>query len=280
MPSGRAWLASLGPELTRQREAVGALLDFCENSSLVASLSVGCSLGRGAADVLSDVDAAIGVRVPSGSSGAEDVGKVEEEVVALLPRIGNLVDALRQGTGTAERPLFAQFADRLQLDLAVVPEQDIRRGAAAPDFVVLHAAGPCPARTHTRSAYDVGAAQVREWSFQGWVALLDADKYLRRGSVWEAHNRLHEARDRMWALWAAALGAAYPWHGLSQVLDDAPGDLPPGIESTVASLDPADLRSALVAAADVLERCSGRGGTRHGSDDSDVALRPRPARRR
>ena len=40
----------------------------------------------------------------------------------------------------------------------------------------------------------------------------------------------------------------YPWHGLSQVLDHDPGNLPPGIESTVAGLDAADLRRAARAA--------------------------------
>ena len=67
-------------------------------------------------------------------------------------------------------------------------------------------------------------------------ALIDTDKYLRRDSLWEAHSRLHEARHHIWVLWAAAHGALYPWHGLSQVLDHDPGNLPPGIESTVAGL--------------------------------------------
>jgi hypothetical protein len=86
--------------------------------------------------------------------------------------------------------------------------------------------------------------------------LVDADKYLRRGSLWEAHNRLHEARHHIWALWAAAAGALYPWHGLSQVLDHDPGDLPPGIESTVAGLDTADLRRAACASATLLAKVS------------------------
>ena len=45
-------------------------------------------------------------------------------------------------------------------------------------------------------------------------------------------------------MWAAAHGALHPIHGLSQVLDHHPGNLPPGIESTVAGLDAADLRRA------------------------------------
>jgi hypothetical protein len=77
------------------------------------------------------------------------------------------------------------------------------------------------------SAYAVSGEQLREWAFHGWIELLDIDKYLRRGSLWEAHERLHQARHHIWMLWAAVTGALYPWHGLSQVLDDDPGGAPP-----------------------------------------------------
>lgn len=96
MPSDRAWLSSLGPELRRQQEAIAALLDHCEASPSMSSLSVGCSIGRGVGDHLSDVDAAIGVHAPRGSAGAEQVRAVEEAVIALLPRLGRVIDVLRQ----------------------------------------------------------------------------------------------------------------------------------------------------------------------------------------
>jgi len=259
MSSDRAWLSSLSSELKRQREAITALLDLCEASPLVSSLSVGCSIGRGAADALSDVDAAIGVRATRGSAGAREIREVEEAVIALLPRIGTVIDVLRWesvGGDLLIRRAFVQFADRLQLDLAVVAEEQVRRGDAAPDFVAIYWSGSRPTTTHGPSAYEVSSEQVEEWSFLGWRALLDADKYLRRGSLWEAHHRVHEARDLIWKLWAAARNAAYPWHGLSQVLDHEPDVLPAGIEATVAGLDAAVLRRAAVACADVLEECS------------------------
>lgn len=102
--------------------------------------------------------------------------------------------------------------------------------------------------------------------FLGWYALIDADKYLRRGSLWEAHNRLHEARHHIWALWAAAAGALYPSHGLPQALDHDPGNLPPGIESTIAGLDPADLRQAARASAALLTNVSASAAQRHRAD--------------
>ncbi|MFJ3339499.1 hypothetical protein [Streptomyces sp. NPDC086766] len=259
MPSDRDWLSSLGPELERQHETIAALLDLCETSSLVSSFSVGCSIGRGAADALSDVDAAIGVHAARGLEGSAEVHAVEEAVVALLPRVGTVIDVLRQESVTGDfliRRVFAQYDDRLQLDLAVVAEEEVRRGDAAPDFVALYWSGSRPTTTRGPSAYEVSAAQVRDWSFLGWRALLDADKYLRRGSLWEAHQRLHEARSRIWMLWAAACNAPYPWHGLSQILDHDPDVLPKGIEATVAGLDVAALRGALVASAHALDRCS------------------------
>jgi hypothetical protein len=281
---GRAWLAALPEELTAQRRVLTGLFERCEAWPLATSLVVGCSLGRGAADELSDIDAALGVDAPRGDAGAGRVTTMEAAVVAALPELGALVDVLRHPTGPASqhvRRIFAQFADGTQLDLAVVADAEIegrRRAGGAPDFVSLYQA-PASAEPDPRTpadggtpggappdAYAVTGEQVREWAFLGWIALIDMDKYLRRGSLWEAHSRLQESRHRIWALWAAAQGAMYPWHGLSQVLDHDPGDLPPGIESTVAGLDAADLRRAARASAGVLAAASEAAAWRHPAD--------------
>jgi hypothetical protein len=282
--AGRAWLAVLPDELAAQRRVMASLVDRCEAWPLVTSLLVGCSLGRGTADALSDIDAALGVDAPRGEAGAGRVGTVEAMVVAALPELGALVDVLQHRTGPADqwiRGIFAQFADGTQLDLAVVAGAEIetrRRRGGAPDFIPLYQV-PAPqgaaepdARTPASgsapcgeppAAHAVTGEQVREWAFLGWCALIDTDKYLRRGSLWEAHSRLHEARHHIWALWAAAHGALYPWHGLSQVLDHAPQNLPPEIESTVASLDGADLLRAARASTDVLATASKAAARRH-----------------
>jgi hypothetical protein len=254
---------------------------------MVTSLLVGCSLGRGAADALSDVDAALGVDAEPGEAGAARVGIVEAMVVAALPELGPLVDVLTRKSGPADqgvRRIFAQFDDGTQLDLAVVAEAGIearRSSGGAPDFIPLYQAPAAPgsgkpdirgpaagdaARSAPSAAYAVTGDQVREWAFLGWCALIDTDKYLRRGSLWEAHSRLHEARHHIWALWAAARGAMYPWHGLSQVLDQDPGNLPPGIEDTVAGLDAADLRRAARASTGVLAAVSASAAVRHPAD--------------
>lgn len=282
--TGRAWLATLPGELAAQRRVMAGLVDRCEVWPLVRSLLVGCSLGRGAADALSDIDAALGVDAELGPAGADRVATAEAMVAAALPDLGPLVDVLRHRTGTADqgaRRIFAQFGDGTQLDLAVVAQADIeirRRGGGAPDFIPLYqrssqpdsqapdtktlASGARPGG-EPPAAYAVTGDQIREWAFLGWCALIDADKYLRRGSLWEAHSRLHQARHHIWALWAAAHGALYPWHGLSQVLDHDPGNLPPGVEATVAGLDTADLYRAARASTEVLATVSAAAARRH-----------------
>ena len=84
--AGRAWLASLPAELAGQRRVLAGLLDFCEATPLVSSLSVGCSLGRGAADRLSDIDAALGVAASPGDAGAREVLAVEAGIAAAAQR--------------------------------------------------------------------------------------------------------------------------------------------------------------------------------------------------
>jgi hypothetical protein len=282
--AGRAWLAGLPDEFAAQRRVMASLAGRCEAWPLARSLLVGCSLGRGAADALSDIDAALGVDAPRGEAGAGRI-RTAEGLVAALPDLGTLVDVLRHRTGPDSqhvRRIFAQFTDGTQLDLAAVAEAEIevrRRAGGAPDFVPLYRAPPGSGDPGDRmpadgsasgseppAAYAVTGEQVRQWAFHGWCALIDADKYLRRGSPWEAHGRLHEARHHIWALWAAAHGALYPWHGLSQVLDHDPGNLPPGIESTVAGLDAPGLRRAARAAAEVLAMASEAAARRHPAD--------------
>jgi hypothetical protein len=275
--TGHAWIAALPDELAAQRRILTGLADRCETWPLATSLLVGCSLGRGAGDSLSDIDAALGGDAERSEAGTAPVETMAAMVVAALPDLGPLVDVLRHQAGAGEpwkQLIFAQFAHGAQLDLAVVAEEDIRlrrRGGGAPDFIPVYELSAPPASGENPAgepgaAYAVTSDQVREWAFGGWCALIDADKYLRRGSLWEAHNRLGQARHYVWALWAAAVGAMYPWHGLSQVLDHDPGNLPPGIESTVAGLDAADLRRAARASADVLTTVSAAAAKRHPAD--------------
>jgi len=234
---GRAWIARLPDELDGQRSILDRLLSLCEATEGVRWLVVGCSVGRGVGDGLSDLDVAVGVREEGFPAIAADVRRG-------VDRLGDLVDSFQHqlpGVTTTHERIFAQFANRGQVDLVVFPAS-VDAGAI-PNVVVLYdpderivvASEPRPAVT---------PEQAREWAFLGWCALADLGKYLRRQSPWEALARLNEARDQLWRLRAAARDVLTPQYGLTSILDFAPGELPAGMEATVADLDPARLLAA------------------------------------
>lgn len=257
----REWLAALPGELDAQRRIMERLLGLCLAHPAARVFLVGCSIGRGAADALSDVDCFIGCH-------PEGAGEVIAAVRAGLPEMGELVDALEHPHAGQTR-IVGQFAGCVQLDLVVGPAHQGR----APDEVVLYDPDGLMACDRVVSADIVTAETVREWAFLGWEALADVVKYLRRGSLWEALARLNQTRDRIWALWAAARGARYPAFGLPQVLDRDPGDLPHGIEATVAGLDAPGLRTAAIASSTVLEQVSALAARVHGGTLPDALAR-------
>ncbi|HEU5331136.1 MAG TPA: hypothetical protein VFU73_00180 [Actinocrinis sp.] len=254
-PEGPEWIDALPDELAGQRRIMRALYDYCADDADARWLAVSCSLARGAADRLSDVDAGIG-------AAEGQVGAVTEAVAA-LEGLGDRVDALVMdwrtppgGQGTeGMRRMFVQCTDDAQLDLVVMPAR-IRPGRAPDEVVLLDRDGRLSER-FTPDADRVDGEQLREWAFLGWVALADCAKYLDRGSLWEARAQLAVARHHIWALWAAAKGARYPVFGLSQVLDRDPDDLPGGIDGTVPDGPGIEaLRDATRAAAGVLAAVS------------------------
>jgi hypothetical protein len=233
---GRDWIGQLPAELAGQRAILEGLLDLCEADESIRWLVIGCSLARGAADRLSDLDVAMGVR-------DEEFGPVTAEVRRAVGRLGDLVDSYHHQlpgvTATHER-IFAQYADRCQLDLVVFPASV--RGGSVPGVVVLY--DPGAVLVVADGQRPVTPEQVREWAFRGWCALADLGKYLRRQSPWEALERLQEARSQLWQLAAAAGDVPDPQYGLTSILDFAPGQIPAGMQDTVADLDPARLLSA------------------------------------
>lgn len=205
------------------------LLAACEADERVRWLVVGSSVGRGAADHLSDLDMALGVRDP-------DFDAALPAVRAVVDRLGRLVDSyhhlLPDVTGRHER-VFAQYADRCQLDLVVFPAStDI---GAGPSSVVLYDPDGRIVVSSERSRPTPG--QVREWAFRGWCELADVGKYLRRGSAWEALEQLHAARTSFWRVWAVAYGVPAARYGIKSILDFAPDQIPAEMSATVAGLD-------------------------------------------
>jgi hypothetical protein len=83
------------------------------------------------------------------------------------------------------------------------------------------------------------------------MRLYDLDKYLRRDEIWRAFIQLQEVRNLLLRHHAALAGLPDPELGLVSIRD-YDGTLPPGLEDTVARLDPADIRRAALACAELL----------------------------
>jgi hypothetical protein len=260
---GARWIEELPAGLAAQRDLLRGLLAFSQADPDVKWLVIGCSLARGAGDWLSDIDAAVGV--------------VDEQLPAAFPRARSAVDGLGElvesfhhqlpGLALTHERIFAQYADRSQLDLVVYPATVF--AGSIPDVIVLYdpedllavpaAVAPDAGAPDTGTPVAVPPEQIREWAFLGWCALADLGKYVRRGSAWEALERLHEARAQLWQLWAAAGGVPQPQHGLTSVLDYAAA-LPDGIEETVSGLDVGSLLAAGLRVAELLGEVGGRLG--------------------
>jgi hypothetical protein len=212
------------------------MLAWCQADDRIRWLVIGCSLARGAGDRLSDLDMALGIR-------DADFGAALPHIRRCVADLGDLVESYHHqipSVTTSHERIFAQFADRCQVDLVVFPFSE--PVGSVPHVVILYDPDDLIAVSDNRRPVMPG--QIREWAFRGWCALADAGKYLRRQSPWEALDRLNEARAQLWQLHAAACRVPEPQYGLTSILDYAPGRLPPGIEHTVTDLNPAGLLSA------------------------------------
>jgi hypothetical protein len=240
--TGRAWIDQLPAELDGQKAIMRRLLAVCESDDRISWLMIGCSLGRGNADRLSDLDMALGVR-------DEDFDAAIGDVRAACDGLADLVESYHHqlpGLTVRHERIFAQYADRCQLDLVVFPASyDVSK---APSPVILYDRDNQIVPSDERPP--VTGEQVREWAFRGWCVLADFGKYLRRGSLWEALECLHEARANLWRLLAVAEAVPDARYGVTSILDFAPARVPAGMAGTVAELD----RARLLAAAQRLAR--------------------------
>lgn len=262
------FLDDLAADLPGHAALLGAIRDLCRSDARLRTLEIQCSVARGAGDRYSDLDIGIGV--------ADDAF---DAIIAELPdrlrQLGEAIEVLvHRIPAWGDRPhrrIFVQYADGRQIDLVVVPAQTIR--GRVPGAVVLH---DPDGRMAEPRAVPLAAAtpdDIREWEVGGWELLANVDKYLRRGSAWEARSRLNEARDAALRLWAAAADVPYPAFGLTSLLDADPPRLPDGLEATLPGADPADLPRAARACAELLRHASqlARAALRPGSMESPMA---------
>jgi hypothetical protein len=214
------------------------------------SMLVGCSLGAGRGDALSDVDAGIG----------HDGTLSDDELIAagraLAEAVGTPHDLLAHrmaGWPADSCRIAAEYEHGVQLDLALFPAPWRRsRPGEVPivdkdgdlaDLVVV-AADVTDGRRR---------AQAREWTMLGWWAVSAAAKYIARRSMFEAALAIDAARGHALGLAALAQDVPDPQHGLVSILDDPGGQLPDGLAATYGRPEHADeIRHAAVATAEML----------------------------
>jgi hypothetical protein len=234
------------------RKVLDGLLAFAAADARFRFVELCCSAARGAADELSDLDLGLGVQDAAWPDATE-------AIVPALRGLGDVVDALEHRIPEwGERPhlrVFVQYASGPQIDLVALPADS--RAGLPPGSVALYDPDGRLANPMDPPIRHATATDVAEWTFLAWVALLDLDKYLRRGSAWEALERLHEARGHVWRLVAVTNGVEYPAYGITSILD-APGDpaIPAEMGETTSTLDVERLTGAGLALARRLEEAS------------------------
>jgi hypothetical protein len=235
---------------------VAALLDqlvgWAGSVEWIDWLEVGGSLGRGAGDELSDIDAGIGV--------VDDGVPIAERVAAALRSAGDfapVADSIVQDLdGRAH--LIVVYADGRQLSLVVVPAS-VREGLPPQSLALLDRSGRL-SRALPAEHWAPDPATLRDWAFEAWIGVGDAARHAMRGNSWRALRSLTEARDLTWQLWAATRDVPYPAFGAVSVTN-AGLDAPDGMTAThPAALDgPAILDSARALAAVLRDVTSGHG---------------------
>lgn len=225
---GRDWVDAL--ELAPQRELLLSLLDAVEADPRFRALEVGCSLGRGNADELSDVDVGLWIDDESWEAALSDLEP-------LLRQLARTVDVVGFDAPWG-RWFFAQYADGRQLDVAAQRASTAQR--RPPDSVVLFDRDGILEPRAVEKPVDRRA----EWAFLAWFELGNVPKYIARGSVWEALGALEQARSEFLRLYAANIGAANPEFGISSIFDAPGADVPPRLAGTYASPDVNGIRES------------------------------------
>ena len=225
----------LAAQLTAWAEGVA----WCEWLELAGSL------GRGAGDEMSDVDAGLGV------SDSVPYDQARDQALAAAHEFAPVADSLAQPYGAGIDHLIVQYADGRQLSLVVFPAA-FRKGLPPGSLPLLDRGGVLE-QPWLPESVAASLDQQREWAFLAWWGLGDVAKHARRGSVWRALSSLQEVRDLVWQLHAAQLGVDYPLFGAVSV-SNAGLPAPAHLEASLpASADAAEILRAATALAGVLD---------------------------
>jgi predicted nucleotidyltransferase len=236
-PAGtREWINRLPPVVAPQAAALLRLLEAVEADPRIRALEIRGSMARGAADEHSDLDTRVWI-------SDDDYDAALADLPRLVRAVGKTLDILFETPGSPF--LFVQFADGVQLELSTRRVSQAK-GRLAGEVVLLDRDGLLQHPYEPAPPWDTYL-----WSGWAWMHLFDVDKYLRRGSHWEALIKLEKARTLLLRHHAAENGIPDPEYGITSILD-FDGSLPARCEETVAGLDATELRCAAYVCAELL----------------------------
>jgi hypothetical protein len=245
-------LETLRSRLPRHAALIDSMAGAARRGARWRFLEVGCSLGAGTGDELSDIDAGLGY------DGIDD-DELHDAARRFAVQVGSPVDLvvhrMDQWPDDVCR-VATEFEDGLQLDLVVMPAAE-RTGLPDRSFAVVDKDERLTARVTPRASLPPTTEVAREWVVLGWWAIATADKYVRRGSLFEAVHAIDEARTHALQLWAAGQGVPYAAFGLTSLLDFPPFELPHHLGATYALPDDVNaVAAANRATADLLDGAS------------------------
>ena len=222
-------LASLRSRSPRHAALLDSMADVVTRDDRWRFLEVGCSLGAGGGDELSDIDAGVGYH----GIRTTDL-YVAARAFAVQIRVPvDLVVHRMDGWPDDVCRVAAEYADGLQLDLVLMPA-DGRPGLPDRSIAVVDKDQRLAVEITPPLRLPPSIDVAHEWVVLGWWAIATADKYVRRSSLFEAVQAIDEARTHALRLWAAGRGVPYAAFGLTSVLDFPPFELPPDLIATYA----------------------------------------------
>ncbi len=261
--AGADWLRDLARQLPRHGRLIAALRDVVVADPQLRWFDVSCSLGAGHGDQFSDVDCAIGYAAPVSPEQLEALGR------GIVSKVGTNVDVLAHvmdGFPDGVVRFAAEFDDEVQLDLVLMPANTMA-GLRDREVAIVDKDGALDGVATSKLYGPPDERGVREWVLLGWWWVSDVAKYLERGSLFEAVERIGQVREEALKLFAVSLEVPYPLFGLTSLLDYEPFRLPAGVANTYSlPTERSTVESAASAVAELLAECAAAAASRLGHD--------------
>lgn len=244
-------IASLRERLPRHWRLLDSLRSVVIGDDRLRWFELGCSLGAGGGDQLSDADVGLGY------TNIAEPAEVEAAALSVAASVGQPIDAIvhrMDGWPQDVCRLAAEYDNGIQLDLVMAPAGR-RPGLPDRSIVLVDKDGQLLEPWVPPSSRPPSPDLARQWVFLGWWALSAADKYAARGSWFEAVEALAEAREHALCLDAAARGVPYPSFGLVSLFDFPPYEIPERLADTYCTpADPPGVIAAMRACASLLSQ--------------------------